>query len=309
MIKSFLKAVKRLPWPLAFWMMAFPILSAADTLRIGTISADPAKDVKEFQPLAAYLGSQLGGQGIDSVVVVVAQGIREMAELLKANKVDLYIDSPFPVLLTQHLADNRILLRRWKRGVSVYSSVMFTRAGAGVSSLEQLSGRMVAFEEPFSTASYYLAKMHLVQAGLKLRRKTDAQDGVAPDETGYVFSADDRNTLAWVLKGRVAAGAMNDEKYRKLSKGREKDLVVLATTTPVPRHLVTYRKNLDPALLRAVRAVLLEMERSPRGLDALRAFNETTRFDELDDADKMALDELRTRFKAQIKDELAGTAP
>lgn len=300
----------RLLWMfLALGVMVLPIPAAAALLRIGTISADPAKDMKEFQPLATYLGSRLGNQGIDSAVVVVAQDIRQMANLLKTDKVDLYIDSPFPVLLTQHLADNKILLRRWKRGVFSYSGVIFARRDSNLSDIKQLTGKMVAFEEPFSTASYYLPKSHLIQAGLKMSRKADSQDKVRMNEVGYLFSNDDRNTMAWVLKGKVGAGAMNDEKYQKLARGREKDLLILSTTMAVPRHLVTYRKDLDARLVKEIRSVLVDMERSPEGLATLKAFNETTRFDDLNETDYKALDSLHVKFKTQISDEISGRAP
>lgn len=285
-----------------------PVASATE-LRIGTISADPLKDIKEFQPLATYLGSRLGSQGINSAAVVIAQDIPQMANMLKSGKVDVYIDSPFPVLLTQQIAGNKALLRRWKGGVASYSGVIFTRKDSGLSDIKQLAGKMMAFEEPFSTASYYLPKEHLILAGLKMSLKKDIQDKVGVSEAGYLFSGDDRNTMAWVLTGRVSAGAMNNEKYGKLAKGREKDLVILAETMVVPRHLVTYRKNLNAQLVNEIRSVLVAMEHSPDGLAALKAFNETTRFDDLNEADRKMLDSKQNKLNMHINDELSRSLP
>jgi hypothetical protein len=59
----------------------------------------------------------------------------------------------------------------------------------------------------------------------------------------------------------------------------------------------------------AVRSVLLDRESSPQGLSVLKAFNETTRFDELTVADRKAMDAPQTTFNAQIQDELSGRAP
>lgn len=293
----------------ALGVLFSPLSSAANPLRIGTISTDPAKDMKEFQPLATYLGSRLGDHGVDSAVVVVARDVPHMSKLLKAGAVDLFIDSPFPVLLTQRLAGNKILLRRWKRGVASYSGIIFTRADSGLTGISQLKGKMLAFEEPYSTASYYLAKSHLLKAGLSLNPKKDNRVKVDAKEVGYVFSGDDRNTMAWVLTGLVSAGAMNDEKYQKLAKNHHDDLRILATTIDIPRHLVTYRGNLDERLVKTIRSVLLDMESSPQGLSTLKAFNETTRFDELTEADRKAIDALQTTINAQFQAELPGRAP
>lgn len=292
---------------LALCAMVLSISATAATLRIGTISADPAKEMKEFQPLAAYLKSRLGNHGIDSVVVVVAQDVRQMANLLKTGNVDLFFDSPFTVLVARHFADNQILLRRWKRGVADYSGVIFTRYDAGIPDLKRLAGEMVAFEEPYSTASYYLPKSHMTEAGLKMSRKSDVRDKVAKDEVGYVFSGDDRNTMAWVLTGRVKAGAMNNEIFEKLAKGHEINLQILSMTMQVPRHLVSYRKNLDARLLREIRTILEDMEHTTEGLVALKAFNKTMRFDQLTDADRKALDRLQAQLK--VGEELSGIEP
>jgi phosphonate transport system substrate-binding protein len=299
------------PWllSLVLGVMVLPLPATATPLRIGTISADPAKDMKEFQPLATYLGSRLDKQGVDSALVVLAKDTDHMSNLLKTGAVDLYIDSPYPVLLTQRLADNNVLLRRWKRGVPSYSGIIFARADSGLSDIKQLPGKMLAFEEPFSTASYYLPKSHLLKAGLKMSQKKDKRDTVQMNEVGYVFSDDDRNTLAWVLKGQISAGAMNDEKYLKLSKAHKKNLHILATTIATPRHLVTYRSDLDERLVQDIRSLLLGMERSPEGLAALKAFNETTRFDELSESDLKAMDILQATFNKQIQDELKGRSP
>lgn len=290
---------------LGLMVSCIPVASASQ-LRIGTISSDPTQDIKEFQPLATYLGSRLGSLGIDSTVIVIAQDIPQMADLLKTGKIDVFIDSPYPVLLTQQIAGNKILLRRWKKGVASYSGIIFARKDSGLSDIKQLTGKMVAFEESFSTASYFLPKSHLIQARLKMNRKNNYQDKVGVNEVGYLFSDDDRNTMAWVLTGRVSAGAMSNEKYEKLAKGRENDLVILATTVAVPRHLVTHRKNLDARMVKEIRSVLVAMEHSPEGLAALKAFNETTRFDDLNEADHKALDSLQIKVNVQIDGESSG---
>ncbi len=125
---------------------------------------------------------------------------------LDAGRVDVYIDSPFPIGFVLQRADARVVLRRWKRGSDTYRSVIFTRADSGVNSIEDLRGKVIAFGESFSTSSYLMPKAALASSGLKLVNYEDPAASVPADEVGYVFSNDAENTMIWVLKGKVTAG-------------------------------------------------------------------------------------------------------
>ncbi len=57
-------------------------------------------------------------------------------------------------------------------------------------------------------------------------------------------------------------------------------LRVIHETPSVPRHLVSYRKDLDQALVKRIREVLLSMENTEQGRQVLAAFEQTTRFDD-----------------------------
>lgn len=249
----------------------------AASLRIGTISQMPVQDIREFQPLADYLASNLAELGIDKGEVVTASSMKEMAVLLKAGKVDLYIDSPFPTLAVQRHTAIDVLLRRWKKGTPDYYSVIFVRKDSGITTLEQLQGKTLAFEEPFSTSSYLLPKATLRSTGLSVVEKSRAQ----PRDIAYTFSDNDTNTVAWVIKNQVAAGAISNVKFAKLPTRLSDDLTVIQRSMAVPRHLVSYRHDLKATWVSRIREVLLAMEKNSDGQKALLAFGETTRFDVL----------------------------
>jgi len=145
-----------------------PRLTWAIPIQVGSVSIEPAEEIKKFLPLAAYLAKELQPEGFDQGKVVVAKNILEMAGFLREGKVDLYIDSPFPVSAASRLAGSKFLLRRWKKGVAEYHSVIFAKKDGGINRLEDLKGKIVAFEEPFSSSGYFLPKLLLVQKGLKL---------------------------------------------------------------------------------------------------------------------------------------------
>jgi phosphonate transport system substrate-binding protein len=231
------------------------------------------------RPFADYVAARLHGEGIGTGRVVVVGSLSRMVEELREGRVDLFIDSPFPAAFVWKHAGVRPILRRWKRGSDSYRSTVFTRADSGIDSLDDLSGKIIAFGEPFSTSGFLMPKAALASAGLTLVNYEDPAAAIPDDRVGYVFSNDAENTLFWVLKEKVAAGAVNADYYESLAGARIGELRVLHETQAVPRNVVCVRESLDPDVERALEKVLLEMHLSEEGRAALDLFEETARFD------------------------------
>lgn len=278
-------------WGLALFTVLWVFSGAAQAapLVIGSVSHEPADEIRKFQPLADYLAHHLAEFGVDQGKVVVTSGMKEMAQRLGSGEVDVYIDSAFPTIVVGRLADSRILLRRWKKGRAEYRSVIFVRNDSPVQTVNDLPGKAVAFEEPYSTSGYFLPKSALLQAGLKLSEQADTGAPVKAGEVGYVFTMDDANTPVWVLRGKVGAGAMDDAGFARLPPQHRDNLRVVLQTAALPRHLVSVRKGLTPRLVSGIKAVLLAMEHSEEGRQALQKFEMTTRFDELPGGPEKAL--------------------
>lgn len=274
-----LRFVKR--WMLAALVLLAPALTVAEPIKVGSLSSEPAAEVKKFLPLASYLGKRLQAHGISEGTVVVAASIPQMAALLKERKVDLYIDSPFPSVAVSRLSGSRFFLRRWKKGIAEYHTVIFARSDSGIQRLDDLNGKMIIFEEAFSTSGYFLPKLVLTQAGFKLVPKSAPSESVGPREVGYVFSQDDENTMVWVLRGQRLVGAMDNQNYTKEARAHLDKLQVIHRTYPLPRHVVSYRADLPAALVARLKDVLLTMDQSEDGKKALHEFERTTKFDEL----------------------------
>ena len=256
-------------------------MALAGVITIGSIGEEPSEEIRTFLPIARYLAKQLKLEGIDQVNIVVAKGIRQMAGFVREGKVDLYIDSPFPSMAVSCLSESKLLLRRWKKGICEYHSVIFVRKDSGIEKPEDLKGTIIAFEEPFSSSSYFLPKMSLMQRGLKLVRKKNSSDVVGSEEIGYVFSNDDENTMVWVLRKKVPAGAMNHQSYLSDAKGNLDKLKILCRTFSIPRHIVTYGRGLSPDLVRRIKEILITMDQAEEGKKVLFDFEKTTKFDEL----------------------------
>jgi len=262
-------------------MWLVPQVTWAGAITIGSVSIEPVAEITMFSPLARYLAQQLQPEGIDEGRVVVAYNLHQMAAFIREGKVDLYIDSPFPVVAVSQLSESRLLLQRWKQGVDQYHTVLFTRHDSGISRLEDLKGKMVAFKTPFSSSGYFLPKLVLVQAGLRVMPKSEAAASVGPEEVGYVFSHADENTVVWVSRGKVSAGAIDDQRYQKEAKGNLPSLRVIYQTVAIPRHIISYRADLPLPLVVRIKDILIQMDAVEEGKKVLQAFEGTAKFDEI----------------------------
>lgn len=254
-------------------------LAVAREITIGSINKDPMEEVEVFTPLASYLGEELRDEGISGGRAMIAKNIAHMVELMNDGRVDIYIDSPYPVLEVSRLSGSVPLLRRWKKGSSEYSSAIFTTIDSGIAELSDLQGKMIALEEPWSSSAYFLPKLTLVQGGFSVREKMDFRSSVETGEIGYIFSGSDKNTMFWVQHNRVAAGAMETRKMEKLAGQDLGKLRVLHTTVTIPRHLVAYRGDLDSTLVEKITSILINMDSTEKGRAVLRVFENTTKFD------------------------------
>jgi phosphonate transport system substrate-binding protein len=82
-----------------------------------------------------------------------------------------------------------------------------------------------------------------------------------------------------VLKGKVDAGAVNEDYFQALAGSRISELQIILTTEAVPRNLVCVRRNLDPRVTNALRDLLLGMDEDEEGRKVLKGFEETAKFD------------------------------
>ena len=254
-------------------------------LVIGTIGVDAdekAEKEEEFREFVDYVGSKLGAYGVRKGEFAIAESPVKMATLMRQGKVDIFIDSVFPAFVVNKLAGSEPFLSRWKGGVEKYHAVIFTKSGNGITSLDDLKGKMIAFAHPASTSRYFLPKSHLLERSYTLTEKSNPTGQVGPDEIGYYFSDYRKvNTLEDVLSGVAAAGGTKetdlDESLEELGETRG-TVRVISNTIDVFRHLVVVRRNLDPELKVALQEVLVGMDKTPEGQAVLKRFKETKKF-------------------------------
>jgi phosphonate transport system substrate-binding protein len=162
-----------------------------------------------------------------------------------------------------------------------YYSLIFTRKNGETKRLEDLRGKIIAFEDPGSTSGHFLPKFFLSRRGFKLVQKTKIDSEVSPGEVGYFFAYSQDKLVDLVLRKQVAAGAFSNNDYAVLDKKKRADLTILAETDRLPRHLVSVRRDLAPTLADRLEKILLSMDQDREGRRILQRTDGTTKFDAL----------------------------
>jgi len=271
---------------------------SADAITLGLIGNSPASDIKLFLPLAKYLSRELRAEGVTEGKVLVTRDVTELAGFLREGKVDLHIDSYVRALALNQLVGSRPLLRRWKKGVAEYHGFIFVRDDSNIRKLEDLRGKTVAFDEPFSAVGYLLPKMMLMEKGLT---PAPASTLLGGNGVGYLFAERDENTLRWVLNGKVAAGAADYQRYTSEARGRIGELRILEKTASVPRHIVGARADIPDQRLSRIKEILIGMNLSDEGRKILDDFEHTTKFDELTEFNVALGPKLNKLLEAELK--------
>ncbi len=254
-------------------------LGPEQIVSIGVISDDPAGTIAEFQPMADYLAQHLADQGIVRGRVIVAADSESVVSAMRSGEMDLFFESPYIALYVYEEAAAIPLLRRWKGGVGEYKSLIITRSTSELTTMDDLNGHIVGFEDPFSTSGYLLPVGHLVSLGYTLNEKATTGSGVGDSEIGYVFLNDIENIVAQLLAGGIDAGVLSNLDYDELTQAERDQLVILGETEYVPRHIVLASSTMSLVLQDAVKTVLTNMEENSEGRQVLVTFEETSQFD------------------------------
>ncbi len=255
----------------------------AKTITLGMIAETNQKEVEaHFRDFVRYVGRKMSASSkIDSNVMIASTHSR-LASMLTERRADFYMESPYPTYSINHVyGAGKLLLRRWKGGMADYHALIFTRADGDTKRLEDLKGKIIAFEDPESTSGHFLPKLLLTRKGFTVSRIARTDANVAAGEIGYVFAASQDKLMDLVLTKKVAAGAFSNDDYAALDQSKKSMITILGETASLPRHLVSVRKNLASSVVKGLEKVLLSMHQDPEGKSILQKADGTTKFDAL----------------------------
>jgi phosphonate transport system substrate-binding protein len=271
------------------------------SLTLGLVFETTPNPVRErFRPLVEYVAQKLApAAAIESSVRVMPNAF-QLIRLLDEERVDFYIESPYPTYVINRSGAANMILRRWKSGMSDYRSVIVTRKGNGVTRLEDLRGKLIALEDPGSTSGYILPKLLLFNRGFKTAEKAGLDAKSAASEIGYIFAGTEKSVVDHVVQDKVAAGAISNDDLASLDEKTKSQLTILAESESLPRHLVSVRRNLPAPVVNRLKDILLTMDRDDQGAKILRDTDNTTKFDTLPGGEEAFRRRLMEVFKPRI---------
>jgi ABC-type phosphate/phosphonate transport system substrate-binding protein len=268
-------------------------------LTIGKVSSNPARHYNRLRPIVEYVAARMKDLGIVGADVELAKDNEQMIEYLKEGKVDWVTETVYSALYYQLAADTRILLKRWKKGNPEYHTVFFTRKDSSIERLEYLKSRQLALEDKGSTTGFFLPLMELQSAGIGFYDADENADGSLA-QVGYRLVKSEINMVTWVHRGLSSAGAFSNQDWEASDhtpKNIRRDLKLFHRTRSVPRALELVRADLETPIERRLIELLLHAHEDPEGRRAMRAYYKTTRFEELDQPTRLALDKLLSRVR------------
>ncbi len=255
-------------------------------IRIGTIGIDVLDKIRTYQPLAKYLNQcpELKSYHFETTV---ARDIPTMIKMINNKQIEIFIDTVFPVIETANHTKLKLILRRWKKGVREYHSVVFVNKNSNINSLANLKGHIIAFEDIGSTSSYALPKASISNEGFKFKKVEKCNSEVPKDKIGYLFSKDDDNTFIWVVKNKISAGATNNAAFIKIAPNLKKQLKIIHNTPTVPRSIVACRRELSQKFINLFIKSLVNMEKTPNGKATLFELSKTVKFEKINNEEKI----------------------
>jgi phosphonate transport system substrate-binding protein len=238
----------------------------------------PSQKPTELLVAGEAFGAALGKLVGQPVRVTVAADYAGVIEALRNRTADLAFLHPVGYVLANREARATIIAKdRW-HGNTSYTSRIYVRRDSGITSLEGLRGKTIAFVDPASSSGYVYPMLMLIQAGLVRNRdpKTFFKE--------VVFAGAHDGALGALLRGQVdAVGSFDQarEQYLKDPAERER-LSWVAESAPIPEGGIAGREGLDPAVVARVRQALLQM-RGPAYAELLRRLYDIDGFEPAED--------------------------
>lgn len=223
-----------------------------EVLKIGLIPADDAEEqLRNYQPVADYLGEKLGMK----VEMSVTHDYTAAIEAMRSRHIDMAWYGPFSYILAVKEAGAEAIVVGIRRdtGESTYRTVIVTRADSQIKKLEDLKGRTFAFVDPASTS------------GNLFPRFVFSKNGIDPEKDfKTVIYAGTHNGVELAVKNKtVDAGADSDTSYSRMVKEGQIDPkvnVVIFTSDPIPGSPIAVRGDLPAEFKNKIQETLIGMD-------------------------------------------------
>jgi phosphonate transport system substrate-binding protein len=253
--------------PIVVIVMAL-VLTGCGTPKLGTednpiiMSFVPSGDTQEI--IAS--GDQLAQMITDKTDLIVEANVgtdfAAVREAMGAGKAHIGWLNTFNYVLANEKFGVDVGLVTERFGSTTYTGQFNVRADSGITTLDDIKGKVMCWVDPNSTSGYIIPRIML------------KANGIDPDAdfSQTIESGSHNNSITAVYDGTCDVGVS----YADARSSIEDDfpdvkdvVVVLATTTDIPNDSVSFAKDFDAEMRTQIVDALLEISASEEGVEAL----------------------------------------
>ena len=216
---------------------------AAEVLHFGVIPIKRASTTYEmFLPLTVYLSRELGievklkiGKNYETTIDDLGKDVTQVAYLGPAGYAEASAKYSIEAIVKPLL-----------KGRPFYTSIIITKEGSGIRSVADIKGKKFAFGSIKSTSSHLMPRSILAAEGITLS-----------DLSKYSYTGSHSNVAKSVLVGIFDAGGIMKSVAEEF---KDKGLVYLKESNPIPEFPVVVKKSMDPNLKAKLIKALLALK-------------------------------------------------
>jgi phosphonate transport system substrate-binding protein len=265
---------------LALFVSSLSFAAHADDSKLGTRkhplklvmvpSTDSTKIMSSMKPVAQCLEKETGltfDISVPNSYIVAIEG-------MGSKKVDIAFLPTFGYLLAHERFGAEALLKASRNGETTYRAAILARTDRNIKTINDLTGKKVAYVDPASTSGYILPKKMFMDAKVKPGQE--------------VFQGKHDAVVTAVYQGQVDAGAVfyNKPVDGKIKDAREKvktqfpdieeKVKIVTLTEDIPNDPIVIRKEVTAAskekIAKAFQACVVKMPDAFRGINNSDAF-------------------------------------
>jgi phosphonate transport system substrate-binding protein len=245
-------------------------------LKIGLIPEQNVfKQIRRYKPLGEYIEKKIGIK----INFTILSRYSNIIERFNREKLDGAFWGSFTgAMAIKQLGIEPIARPLWLDGTSTYHGYIFVHKYSVIDSVKRMRNKVIAFVERATTAGYVFPIAYLREHGVKDINKFFKE---------YYFTGSHDAAIYAVLNKEADIGCAKNTIFDLLAREDPKikeDLVILASSPKVPSNGLGIRGDIDPAIKKQLKEVLLNMHRDKEGRIVLKNFGakrfiETTKDD------------------------------
>ncbi len=226
----------------------------AEPLKIAFISyANPQQVVEDIKPVVAYLERYTGVPVKGFVTLDYGSSV----EAMRNRHADVAFVDPLAFMMAhEQIGVTPLLLEVYCGGRPTYYSNIWVRRDSGMTQLEDLEGKTIAFADPVDMSGYLLPR--------DIFERKSLIKGVEKPSGGFFsrvyFAGGDEQAIQAVFNKFVDAAGVSQYAYLLLRPEERDQVIPIARSIESPSHLVMARRDLSEVLRLRIRQALAALD-------------------------------------------------